>query len=118
MLRFNTKQDCSMMLNRSDFNTSYVTVQPARCLGFRTMRKISIHLMLRFNGSRGCLHQSQLHISIHLMLRFNNKNLKIEKANKKFQYILCCGSTAAIEIRKTAEKNFNTSYVAVQLLKF
>ena len=60
-----------MMLNRSDFNTSYVTVQPARCLGFRTMRKISIHLMLRFNGSRGCLHQSQLHISIHLMLRFN-----------------------------------------------
>ena len=31
-----------------------------------------------------------------------------------FQYILCYGSTDAVEVRKTAEKNFNTSYVTVQ----
>ena len=31
-----------------------------------------------------------------------------------FQYILCYGSTNAVEVRKTAEKNFNTSYVTVQ----
>ena len=34
----------------------------------------------------------------------------------RFQYILCCGSTPTIKLPKIKKNNFNTSYVAVQLL--
>ena len=92
MLRFNSLKEavewlvypfqyilcCGSTLNmlfswilRVNFNTSYVAVQPRVRNTPYLIKKISIHLMLRFN----------LHCK-------NNHTLEFV-----FQYILCCGST-------------------------
>ena len=99
---------------------------------------ISIHPMLRFNGLQNRKRPHQPRISIHPMLRFNIlRNTLIEliiknfntsyvtvqqiawkipnKKLKKFQYILCYGSTIFFGGIFLWKKNFNTSYVTVQL---
>ena len=75
-----------------DFNTSYVMVQPRTLTTKRLSLGISIHLMLWFNKSqKRCI--SSFGISIHLMLWFNRKPCIRKKRKRKFQYILCYGST-------------------------
>ena len=76
----------------SDFNTSYVAVQPSWIWWASTKNRISTHLMLRFNL---------------------NHSLSVNKM-PKFQYILCCGSTIIVLMNWLVLINFNTSYVAVQ----
>ena len=56
--------------------------------------RISIHLMLRFNVSNKHFAYNRSQISIHLMLRFNIKSDIQRNNSKKFQYILCYGSTS------------------------
>ena len=72
--------------------------------------------MLRFNSRWSDLYRFAFKISIHLMLRFNYLFLLQKLIEFPFQYILCCGSTRPSIISKWFQKNFNTSYVAVQLL--
>ena len=55
----------------SNFNTSYVTVQLIIQKKQTIFRFISIHPMLRFNGTKQGSHKAQGKISIHPMLRFN-----------------------------------------------
>ena len=87
------------------------------CL-LKTFCEISIHLMLRFNATcvSGCF--SIYVISIHLMLRFNYLIDIMDEFNDIFQYILCCGSTVTANSKNNSDWDFNTSYVAVQLLYF
>ena len=86
-----------MSLNRMNFNTSYVMVQPPPYVRVTNNSFISIHLMLWFN----------------LYVHARNMNGIV------FQYILCYGSTRQqITIAFDLINNFNTSYVMVQLLKF
>ena len=66
-----TPQDSEGTLIRYDFNTSYVTVQLMGLCLILPLKKISIHLMLRFNASRMYSLETRYCISIHLMLRFN-----------------------------------------------
>ena len=61
---------------------------------FRDFLVISIHLMLRFNHHMISLSLKFLEISIHLMLRFNLTVPNVKGFFLRFQYILCCGSTA------------------------
>ena len=48
------------------------------------------------------------------MLRFNPKLVINQFEVKKFQYILCYGSTTIKPIDSYFKKDFNTSYVTVQ----
>ena len=98
--------------------------------------RISIHLMLRFNVSNKHFAYNRSQISIHLMLRFNIKS-DIQRNNSKkfqyilcygstsppssglglvtsFQYILCYGSTLIHQLEAICARHFNTSYVTVQ----
>ena len=50
------------------------------------------------------------------MLRFNHVGLIFVRMILLFQYILCCGSTVLVLFGWQRQENFNTSYVAVQLL--
>ena len=92
MLRFNSLKEavewlvypfqyilcCGSTLNmlfswilRVNFNTSYVAVQPRVRNTPYLIKKISIHLMLRFNFQKMEGFFCYVRISIHLMLRFN-----------------------------------------------
>ena len=42
----------------------------------------------------------------------------MDEFNDIFQYILCCGSTVTANSKNNSDWDFNTSYVAVQLLYF
>ena len=77
------------------FNTSYVTVQRYFPDMFYKYQEISIHPMLRFNNIR----------------RSNTNPIT------RFQYILCYGSTFWLLELELSYRNFNTSYVTVQLKK-
>ena len=77
----------------SYFNTSYVVVQQHHLKTLQNLKSISIHLMLWFN------------ITVFLW-----DNISI----KRFQYILCCGSTIKNTKTTLSFSNFNTSYVVVQ----
>ena len=48
------------------------------------------------------------------MLRFNLDTIRMQDLDRKFQYILCYGSTKEQELVTNIPKNFNTSYVTVQ----
>ena len=76
-----------------NFNTSYVTVQ----------RKSKNQLLI-FRK-----------ISIHLMLRFNILDPEVISGVSRFQYILCYGSTILSFLTFLLGIYFNTSYVTVQL---
>ena len=92
--------------------------------------------MLRFNVSNKHFAYNRSQISIHLMLRFNIKS-DIQRNNSKkfqyilcygstsppssglglvtsFQYILCYGSTLIHQLEAICARHFNTSYVTVQ----
>ena len=62
---------CQFLSTLRNFNTSYVTVQHLKPCFSNKSFTISIHLMLRFNGSDGVMALMRRKISIHLMLRFN-----------------------------------------------
>ena len=109
-LKFRPKESLSRY-----FNTSYVAVQLSFLVFWTWIFGISIHLMLRFNSRWSDLYRFAFKISIHLMLRFNYLFLLQKLIEFPFQYILCCGSTRPSIISKWFQKNFNTSYVAVQL---
>ena len=131
-----TNNSISTIFQNSHFNTSYVTVQPYYLRRCTYQLSISIHPMLRFNTSQGTSLNASSRISIHPMLRFNHhRNLTgyLNPSNfntsyvtvqhhcdthlkepKKFQYILCYGSTDVQMIVYFVYLNFNTSYVTVQ----
>ena len=90
------------------FNTSLTLLVIA-------LNKISIHLMLRFNFCYYFLCFFISIISIHLMLRFNLYGFKRSESSKRFQYILCYGSTTRNRKTRKEKNHFNTSYVTVQL---
>ena len=96
------------------FNTSYVTVQLLKKFFIKLYKKISIHLMLRFNIMRSFAWQSTIKISIHLMLRFNKATWSYIVDIGIFQYILCYGSTTFVDGIENVLFYFNTSYVTVQ----
>ena len=115
MLRFNISRNIWLKDKEKHFNTSYVTVQRTLLKTIKIYNIISIHPMLRFNlailntimnNSIISIHpmlrfnKSQIspvllirYISIHPMLRFNYVHKGEKKNGKKFQYILCYGST-------------------------
>ena len=87
---FLIKKICLLKLN---FNTSYVVVQRNYEKEIKNLVGISIHLMLWFNINCQKVHRCIIGISIHLMLWFN------------------------VLLNRTVllNRNFNTSYVVVQL---
>ena len=122
---------------RKNFNTSYVTVQPTVKRRIYQISRISIHPMLRFNpfpkwellnvikfqyilcyGST--YDDSMLHgksTIFQYILCYGSTGLIIcsSRNNSIFQYILCYGSTKSGTQGVCFKKNFNTSYVTVQL---
>ena len=95
MLRFNFAH-LIIMLNIGYFNTSYVTVQLFFTRSYCRFFWISIHPMLRFNDAEATTTISRDSISIHPMLRFNKTTVLSLTKFKRFQYILCYGSTLII----------------------
>ena len=103
--------------NVNDFNTSYVAVQ-------RQVVDLRVQKFYYFNTSYVAvqlqtkeLEEFIIKISIHLMLRFNFFVKKVIGLFGGFQYILCCGSTVLDCLNAYLFYYFNTSYVAVQLIK-
>ena len=116
MLRFNYMRCISIGQTSSDFNTSYVTVQPG--LGLVTSGSVDSFQYILCYGStivKFGEKQQKTWISIHPMLRFN-KALK--------QYCLAVNlnfNTSYVTVQRDRKfslikhiYNFNTSYVTVQ----
>ena len=118
------------------FNTSYVAVQQMRRFFCGGVKKISIHLMLRFNhpiqwfsllnpvfqyilccGSTEWEQRTKMELELFqyiLCCGSTLNKLDYDLPIVKFQYILCCGSTLRRIMKSIEQKYFNTSYVAVQ----
>ena len=82
-----------------DFNTSYVVVQrilAKSCSSIKSHFNTSYVVVQRKKNGQAC--GGKL-ISIHLMLWFNSFFLFGTSFIKKFQYILCCGSTLYVHAR-------------------
>ena len=114
MLRFNSFEISRGHLEKLYFNTSYVAVQPPSNLlileGFFDFNTSYVAVQPLLDNNKSTTTEFQ-----YILCCGSTKEVSgVTACTPEFQYILCCGSTAAIEIRKTAEKNFNTSYVAVQ----
>ena len=129
-----------MWYGLSDFNTSYVVVQPsggkamyAEDVYFNTsyvvvqrlyggsmvgLSLISIHLMLWFNKKARRYYKCLFYISIHLMLWFNFLGgfLLCVGTNFNTSYVVVQHSFFSGAKRKLI--HFNTSYVVVQLFLF
>ena len=99
------------------FNTSYVTVQRRYEFAFGTRKKISIHLMLRFNQSSSHSQPSSSIFQYILCYGSTTYGGKDRPLISSFQYILCYGSTFIKTIVRITIYDFNTSYVTVQQLK-
>ena len=72
--------------------------------------------MLRFNQAKYNKQMIPKKFQYILCCGSTNTKLNLIFSRKPFQYILCCGSTPTIKLPKIKKNNFNTSYVAVQLL--
>ena len=74
--------------------------------------------MLRFNEREVRTSFQEGRISIHPMLRFNSISCYFWNLWRKFQYILCYGSTFCLTQQTPKAIHFNTSYVTVQPLSY
>ena len=86
MLLFNRINRLNVF-NSSDFNTSNVTIQLSCSTGGSITGRISIHLMLLFNGNSSRRLKERRQISIHLMLLFNYSRRIVVRTSERFQYI-------------------------------
>ena len=86
---------------------------PRNYITLDQIRRISIHLMLRFivDIIKDLLCQAD--ISIHLMLRFIQMFLLSVQLFQPFQYISCYGLSASVLQSQTLYHDFNTSHVTV-----
>ena len=89
-----------------NFNTSYVTVQLLKKFFIKLYKKISIHLMLRFNY--GWYSNIWIRRKFQYILCYGSTFIFFHKKipPKIFQYILCYGSTTHSGFRLLQQNQF------------
>ena len=103
MLRFNVALAVALHPQYLHFNTSYVAVQRRRNLNICIRISISIHLMLRFNLLHWNILQRCKRFQYILCCGSTKEKYGLPSKKVGFQYILCCGSTPG-----TLAQNFST----------